>query len=151
MSEYIQFVKSIVDNLTAVANPVADSDLVSTLLSGLSPEYDSFVTSSTHELTLYCQNNSSASCLARRFIMGVLSLHLTPQPSCPLLLRFILPPSLQATIQLHLLSVVVDVAEAGSLIVVMDVPSHHYFSPSVADLNARSAIVLAIMLVLQSL
>ena len=45
MSEYIQSVKSIVDNLAAVANPVADSDLVSTLLSGLSPEYDSFVTS----------------------------------------------------------------------------------------------------------
>jgi len=45
MLEYIQSVKSIVDNLAAVANPVADSDLVSTLLSGLSPEYNSFVTS----------------------------------------------------------------------------------------------------------
>ena len=45
MSEYIQSVKSIVDNLAAVANLVADSDLVSTLLSGLSPKYDSFVTS----------------------------------------------------------------------------------------------------------
>ena len=45
MSEYIQSVKSIVDNLAAVANLVADSDLVSTLLSGLSPEYDSFVIS----------------------------------------------------------------------------------------------------------
>ncbi|XP_058077565.1 uncharacterized protein LOC131225957 [Magnolia sinica] len=45
MSEYIQSVKSIVDNLAAVANPVTDSDLVSTLLSGLSPEYNSFVTS----------------------------------------------------------------------------------------------------------
>ena len=45
MSECIQSVKSIVDNLAALANPVADSDLVSTLLSGLSPEYDSFVTS----------------------------------------------------------------------------------------------------------
>ncbi|XP_058075690.1 uncharacterized protein LOC131224165 [Magnolia sinica] len=43
--EYIQSVKYIVDNLAAVANPVTDSDLVSTLLSGLSPEYDSFVTS----------------------------------------------------------------------------------------------------------
>jgi len=41
-----------------------------------------------------------------------------------------------------------DVAEAGSavVIVVVDVPSHHYISPPVADLNARSAIVLAIML-----
>jgi len=45
MSEYIQSVKSIVDNLAAVANPVTDSYLVSTLLSGFSPEYDSFVTS----------------------------------------------------------------------------------------------------------
>ena len=44
MSEYIQSVKSIVDNLAAVANPVANSDLVSTLLSGLSLEYYSFVT-----------------------------------------------------------------------------------------------------------
>ena len=39
---------------------------------------------------------------------------------------------------------VVDVAEAGSAVV--DVPSHHYISPLVADLNARFAIVLAIML-----
>ena len=45
MSEYIQSVKSIVDNLVAVTNPVADSNLVFTLLSGLSPEYDLFVTS----------------------------------------------------------------------------------------------------------
>ena len=45
MSEYIQSVKSIVDNLAAVANPVVDSDLVSILLSGLSLKYDSFVTS----------------------------------------------------------------------------------------------------------
>jgi len=33
MSEYIQTVKSIMDNLAVVANPVADSDLISTLLS----------------------------------------------------------------------------------------------------------------------
>ena len=45
MSEYIQSVKSIVENLVAVTNPVADSNLISTLLSGLSPEYDSFVIS----------------------------------------------------------------------------------------------------------
>ena len=37
-----------------------------------------------------------------------------------------------------------DVAEARSAIV--NVPSYHHISPSVADLNARSAIVLAIML-----
>ena len=72
MSEYIQSVKYIVDNLAIVANPVADSDLVSTLLSGLSPEYDSFVTSVN---TLYCQKNSPTSYLAMRFIVGVLSLH----------------------------------------------------------------------------
>jgi len=52
MSEYIQSVKSIVDNLAAVANLVVD--LVSTLLIGLSPKYDSFVTSVN---TLYCQKN----------------------------------------------------------------------------------------------
>ena len=45
MLEYIQYVKFIVDKLVAVANPVVDSDLVSTLLSDLSPEYESFVTS----------------------------------------------------------------------------------------------------------
>jgi len=38
------------------------------------------------------------------------------------------------------------VAEAGNVIVVMDVPSYHHISPPVADLNARSTIVLAIML-----
>ena len=42
MAEYIQSVKSIVDNLAAVAHPVADFDLVSTLLSGLSSDYDSY-------------------------------------------------------------------------------------------------------------
>ena len=41
---------------------------------------------------------------------------------------------------------VVDVAEAGSVVVVVNVPSHHHISPPVADLNARSAIILAIML-----
>ena len=78
--------------------------------------------------------------------MGVLSLHQTPQPSFLFILWFILLPSLQATIQLHLLSVIVDVAEAGSTVVVMNVPSHHHVSPPMADLNARSAIVLTIML-----
>ena len=78
--------------------------------------------------------------------MGVLSLHQTPQLSSPRLLQFILPPVLQATIQLHLLSVVVDVAEAGSAIVVVDVPFHHHIGLPVANLNARSAIILTIML-----
>ena len=78
--------------------------------------------------------------------MGVLSLHQTPQPSSPFLLRFVLLPALQVIIQLHLLSVVVDVAEAGSAVVVVDVPSYRHISPPVADLNARSVIVLAIML-----
>ena len=68
----------------------------------------------------------------------------TPKLSC-LLLRFIQPPALQTTIRLHLLTVVVNVTEAGS--VVVDVPSHHHISLSVADLNARSAIILAIMLI----
>ena len=77
MSEYIQSVKSIVDNLAEVAIPVADSDLVSTLLSGLS------LPPSTHESTLYCQKNSSVSCLVKRFTVGVLSLHQTPQLSLP--------------------------------------------------------------------
>ena len=41
---------------------------------------------------------------------------------------------------------VVDVAEAGSAVVVVDVPSYRHISPPVVDLNVRSAIVLAIML-----
>ena len=45
------------------------------------------------------------------------------------------------------LSVVVDVAETGSTVVIVDVPSHHHISPLLADLNARSAIILAIMLI----
>ncbi|RWR81869.1 Reverse transcriptase, RNA-dependent DNA polymerase [Cinnamomum micranthum f. kanehirae] len=39
--------KSIADNLVAVAQPVSDSDLVSSLLSGLSSEYEAFITSMT--------------------------------------------------------------------------------------------------------
>ena len=78
--------------------------------------------------------------------MGVLSLYQTPQPSSPLLLQFILLPALQVTIQLHLLSLVVDVTEVGSAIVVVDVLSYHHISPSVADLNVRSAIIFVIML-----
>ena len=75
----------------------------------------------------------------------MLSLHQTPQP-LSLLLWFIPPPALQATIRLQFLSVVVDMAKAGSMIMVIDIPSHHHISPPVADLNAKSAIVLAIML-----
>ena len=78
--------------------------------------------------------------------MDVLSLHQTPQPLFPLLLRFILPPALHATIQLHLLSVIVDVAEAGSTFVITNIPSHHHISLLMVNLNVRSAIVLAIML-----
>jgi len=37
-------------------------------------------------------------------------------------------------------------AEEGSEIVVVDIPSHHHISPQVSDLNARSVIILAIML-----
>lgn len=49
MSEYILKVKSIADNLAAVACPVNDTDLVSTFLAGLSTDYDAFVTSiNTH-------------------------------------------------------------------------------------------------------
>jgi len=78
--------------------------------------------------------------------VGVLSLHQTPQLLSPIFLRFILPPALKATIRLQLLSVVVNMAEAGSTVMVMDVPSHHLISPLVADLNVRFAIILAIML-----
>ena len=46
---------------------------------------------------------------------------------------------------------VVDVAEAGSAAIVVDVSSHHAFSLPVADLNARSAIVLTIMLTIATI
>ena len=84
--------------------------------------------------------------LSQEIYRGHASLHQTPSSSSPLLLRFIPSPALQATTRLQLLSVVADVAEAGSVIVVVDVPFYHHISPLVADLNARSAIVLAIML-----
>jgi len=42
-----------VDNLAAVANLIADFDIVSTLLSGLSPEYDSFITFVNTRVALY--------------------------------------------------------------------------------------------------
>ena len=41
---------------------------------------------------------------------------------------------------------VVDVAEEGSAVVVVDVPSYRHISLPVANLNARFAIILAIML-----
>ena len=61
-------------------------------------------------------------------------------------MQFILSLALQAIIRLQLLFVVVDVAEAGNTIMVVDIPSHHHISPLVADLNVRSAIVLTILL-----
>ena len=45
MSVYVQKKKSITDNLAAVAQPVSDFDLASSLLSGLSSEYEAFITS----------------------------------------------------------------------------------------------------------
>lgn len=47
MSDYVQKKKSIADNLAAIAQPVSDSDLASSLLSGLSSEYEAFITSMT--------------------------------------------------------------------------------------------------------
>ena len=78
MLEYIQSVKSIVDNLAAIANPIVVSDLVSPCLVICLPSMNRLSPLSTHESTLYCHKNSSTSCLARRFIVGVLSLHQTP-------------------------------------------------------------------------
>ena len=85
--------------------------------------------------------------LSQEIYRGHVSLHQTPPPSSSFLLRFILPPAPQATTRLHLLFVVADVAEVGSVVMVVDVPSHHHISMSVADLNTRSAIVLVIMLI----
>ena len=134
------------DNLDAVANLVTDSDLVSILLSGLSPEYDPFVTSVNTRVDPALSEELISLMLSqeiyrRRAITSPDSTTLiSPSPA------FILFPALQATIQLHLFSVVVDMAEAVSVVVVVDVPSFRHISPPVADLNARSAIVLAIML-----
>lgn len=47
MSDYVQKKKSIADNLAIVAQPVSDSDLASSLLSGLGSEYEAFITSMT--------------------------------------------------------------------------------------------------------
>ena len=102
MSKYIQFVKSIVDNLAAVVNLIADSGLVSNLLSGLSPEYNSFVTS---------VNTGVDPVLSEELIGLMLSqeiyrVHAITSPDSTTLIspspRFILFPALQATIQLHL-------------------------------------------------
>ena len=47
MSKYVQKKKSIADNLAAVAQPVSDSDLASSLLNCLGSEYEAFITSMT--------------------------------------------------------------------------------------------------------
>ena len=47
ISDYVQKKKSITGNLAIVAQPVSDSDLVSSLLSDLSSEYETFITSMT--------------------------------------------------------------------------------------------------------
>lgn len=50
MSDYIQKKRSIADNLAAVAKPISDSDLASSLLSGLGSDYEAFITSMTTHL-----------------------------------------------------------------------------------------------------
>ena len=47
MLEYVQKKRSIANNLVSIAQPVYDSDLVSSLLSSLSSEYEAFITSTT--------------------------------------------------------------------------------------------------------
>ena len=135
------------DNLTAVANPIADSDLVSTLLSVLPPEYDSFVT---------FINTRVDPVLSEELIDLILSQEIyreyaitTPDSialiSSPPAVHT--APSPQATTRLHLFFVIEDVAEAGSAVIVMDVHSHYHISLSVADLNTRSTIIFSIMLI----
>jgi len=110
MSEYIQSVKPswTIWRQWLIKLPTLTSSLPYSVV--CLPNMTRLSPPSTQKSTLYCQKNSSASCLARRFIMGMLSLHQTPQPSTLLLLQFILLLALQATIQLHLFFVVLDVA-----------------------------------------
>ena len=132
----------------AATNPVVDSDLVSTLLSSLSPEYDSYVTSFNTRVDLTLSEELIDLMLNQEIYHGraITSPDSTTLifPSPAVHTASIPPPVLQATIRLQLLSVVMDVAEEGSAVV--DIPSHHHISPPVVDLNARSAIILAIML-----
>ena len=146
MSEYIQSIKCIVDKLAAVANPVVNSDLTSTLLSGLSLEYDSFVTSINIRVDPVLSKELISLILSQEIYRGRAITIPDSTSSSPFLPRFIPPPAFQATTRLQLPFVVVDMAEAGRTIVVVDVPSYHHISPPITDLNTRSAIILAIML-----
>ena len=47
MSDCIKKKKSIVDNLATVAEPISDSDMASSLLSGLGSDYEAFIVSMT--------------------------------------------------------------------------------------------------------
>ena len=50
MSDYLQKKITIADNLAAIAKPISDSDLASSLLSGLGSDYEAFITSMTTHL-----------------------------------------------------------------------------------------------------
>lgn len=45
MSNYLQNIKNVCDNLTALGAPVSDIDLIVHILNGLPSKYDSFTTS----------------------------------------------------------------------------------------------------------
>nr|POF07385.1 hypothetical protein CFP56_37452 [Quercus suber] len=47
MTDYLQKIKSLADSLAAAAQPIPEPDLILHILGGLSPEYESFVTSVT--------------------------------------------------------------------------------------------------------
>ena len=77
--------------------------------------------------------------------MGVLSLHQTPHliSLSPAVHTVSRTPSYHSAPSFFRGR---GVAETGSAVVVVDVPSYRHISPPVTDLNARSVIVLAIRL-----
>ena len=47
INEYMQSIRTIVNNLAAIGNPISDPDLLIHVLAGLGPQYDSFIPSIT--------------------------------------------------------------------------------------------------------
>jgi len=97
MSKYIQSVKCIVDNLAALVNSVTDYNLVSTFLSSLSPEYDSFVTSVNTQLNPVLSEELISIMLNQEIYHGLAITTPDSTALTPLLQQFIPPPALQAT------------------------------------------------------
>ncbi|KAL0001153.1 hypothetical protein SO802_014934 [Lithocarpus litseifolius] len=80
MTDYLQKIKSLADSLAAATQPIPEPDLILHILGGLSPEYESFVTSVTTRLDDLSLEDLNAMLLNQEMRINNAQISFSPEP-----------------------------------------------------------------------